>query len=353
MKTILLLDMDGTLIHDRGYRRAMILGSQWICNERALPTFTPTEDEINIMHSCGYSNEWDSIPFTVGINLLHKTMNDAQRPDFGAWARRSTEYLGQPNERARDLLLGASPTSIHSEIHELLDDVKDPITCKTTRVLYEFVLGSDLFTRHYGLEPIVDTPSLLETLDESALNDEGKSVIAQYQSTTYTARPSLPPDDSKPGIYQTPEAEIGLKLIGLEHLTNIGLGPMQWLAQMHNASIWDFAKPATTQSLCAMLAASGVSIANAAMSAYQFTHQYRANEEVCALDGAQVCVFEDNAGGVRAVHEMAQQLMLRGINITVRGYGIARDEAKRKALSNVCEGVFDDVNTALATLCGT
>ena len=175
-------------------------------------------------------------------------------------------------------------------------------------------------------------------------------IVLRHAATTYTARPSLPPDDSRAGLYQTPEAEIALEQLGISQLPNMGLGPMQWLADQFGGKIWDYAKPAATQSIAALLAATGTPLTKAATTAYQFTHLGRANELVCGLDGAVACVFEDNAGGVRGCQKAAAALAERGIHVTVRGFGIATDPAKRAALAQVCEGVYDDVNIALITL---
>ncbi|MCW1970281.1 MAG: hypothetical protein KIH69_019385 [Anaerolineae bacterium] len=344
---ILLLDIDGTLIHDRGYRHAMRKTIEWVGQQRGLPTHAPAEQEINVLHSCGYSNEWDSVPFSIGINMLMQHLGDNNRPDFAAWARRSTEFNGLPNERARDLLLHESPAELHTDIHALLDEVQDPRLSITTRAIYEFVLGSERFAKHFDLPPLLNSESYLATLDKPLLNDTGREIVLRHAATTYTARPSLPPDNSRAGLYQTPEAEIALEQLGISQLPNMGLGPMQWLADQFGGNIWDYAKPAATQSIAALLAATGTPLTDAATAAYQFTHMGRANELVCGLDGAVACVFEDNAGGVRGCQKAAAALAERGIHVIVRGFGIATDPAKRAALAQVCEGVYDDVNVAL------
>ncbi len=79
---ILLLDVDGTLIEDRGYRCAQVEAARHVCRKWGLPDYTPTEREINILHACGYSNEWDSTAFNVGINLVEAGRGNSARPDF-------------------------------------------------------------------------------------------------------------------------------------------------------------------------------------------------------------------------------------------------------------------------------
>lgn len=343
----MLLDVDGTLIHDRGYRHALVMATQYICGQRGLPTHAPTDHEINVLHSCGYSNEWDSVPFTVGINLLlaHHDLANGTRPDFAVWAQKTKDFIGLPNERARDALLREAPIHLHADIRALLDDVRNPHTSITTRMLYNFVLGSALFESHYAMPAAVQTPSLLEEMDVPLIDARGREIILSHRASIYTARPSLPPE-GKAGLYQTPEAEIALKQLRLESVPLIGLGPMQWLVDQFDGGMWEYAKPAPVQPLAAMLAASGMSVKEAALAAYQFVTS-GASEPMRQLDGATALVFEDNAGGVRAARDAAALLAQVGVTVQVIGYGIAQDDAKRTALAQVCDQVFDDVNVAL------
>jgi hypothetical protein len=348
MPQLLLLDVDGTLIEDRGYRHALVAAAQHICQKRSLPTWAPTDHEINVLHACGYSNEWDSVPFTVGINLLAGDSGSGARPDFSAWAVKTKDFAGLPNERARDALLCEAPTALHGDLHALLDDVRDPRASETTRLLYTFVLGSALFEQHYEMRAEVATPSLLETLDVPMIDDRTRDIILNSRAAIYTARPSLPPQ-GKPGLYQTPEAEIAARQLKLEGIPVMGLGPMQWLVDQFGGGMWDYAKPAPVQPIAAMLAATGMPISEAALAAQEFL-AVGALEALRPLHGATVMVFEDNVGGVRAAQKAAALLAERGVHVRVIGYGIAKDEAKRAALADVCEQVFDDVNTALGSL---
>jgi hypothetical protein len=351
MPPVLLLDVDGTLIEDRGYRHALVAAAQRVCQKRGLPTWAPTDHEINVLHACGYSNEWDSVPFTVGINMLDARNGNGAQPDFSAWAVKTKDFAGLPNERARDALLREAPPALHRDLHTLLDDVRDPRASETTRLLYNFVLGSALFEQHYEIKAEVETPSLLETLDVPMIDDRSRDIILNSRAAIYTARPSLPPQ-GRPGLYQTPEAEIAARQLKLEGVPLVGLGPMQWLVDQFGGGMWDYAKPAPTQPIAAMLAAAGVPVGQAALAAYSFqTSGVSETPEVLqGLDGATVHVFEDNAGGVRAAQKAAALLAERGVNVHVVGYGIAKDEAKRAALAEVCEQMFDDVNTALGSL---
>lgn len=346
---ILLLDVDGTLIEDRGYRCAQVEAARFVCRRWGLPDHKPTEDEINVLHACGFSNEWDSTAFNVGINLVESQRGNRARPDFAAWARRTGAFAGLPHARARALLLSEAPPDLHPAIHRLLDDVRDPRVSETTRLLYTFVLGSARFEQHFGLPAEVETPSLLETMDVPIPEARSRQIILSHAASAYTARPTLPPDGSRPGLYQTPEGEIALAQLGMPELPLMGLGPMQWLADVKGGSIWDYAKPALVQPVAAMLAAVGFPLPEAALAAYAFVMQGETSD-VARLAGRRVIVFEDNAGGVRAARQAAEALARAGVPIRVTGFGVARDPAKREALAEVCDRLFDDVNAALAAL---
>jgi hypothetical protein len=361
MKKILLLDVDGTLIHDRGYRHAMVAAAQHVCRRRALPTHAPTDHEINAMHACGFSNEWDSVPFTVGINLLLAANGDDAPPDFAAWAIKTKDFAGLPNERAREALKREAPAKLHDDLHALLDEVKDPHTSETTRLLYNFVLGAPRFEQHYGVPADVQTDSMLERMDVPLIDDASRETIFAHASVIYTARPSLPPE-GKAGLYQTPEAEIAMAQLQLDpqRVPVMGLGPMQWLVDRCGGGMWDYAKPARVQPIAAMLAATGMPVMDATLAAFDAVQGHgalhplrfaaRTFRALRPLDGATVIVFEDNAGGVRAAKEAAQVLAQHDIRVKVIGYGIAKDDAKRAALGAVCEALFDDVNAALRAI---
>jgi len=346
---ILLLDIDGTLIDDRGYRHAQVEAARHVCASWGLPTHTPDEQEINVLHACGYSNEWDSTAFNVGINLVEAARGNHSRPDFAAWARRTIAFSGRPHERARALLLSESPPHLHADIHRLLDDVSDPRVSPTTRLLYLFVLGSQRFEEHFGLKAELESPSFLETMDVPIPDVQTKEIIRAYPASAYTSRPSLPPDGSRPSLYQTPEAEIALTQLEMSELPLVGLGAMKWLAEVKGGTTWDYAKPAPLQAIAAMLCAVGTALPDAVLAAHAFATTGD-HEPVQALNGRQVIIVEDNAGGVRGGQRAAAMLSNAGVQVRVTGFGVARDQAKRAALAEVCDAVFDDVNAALAAL---
>jgi hypothetical protein len=358
----LLLDLDGTLIHDRGYRAAIDATVIHYCEQNGLTAYPPSDEDVHVLHAHGYSNEWDSVAFLVGILHCSQITGETGRPDFQMWTRKTAGVPGLPNERAREVLLRESRPELHPRMHALLDYVTDVPNAVTTRMFAEMILGSDLFSQHYGLPPALHTHSLLEQLDEPLIDQRSHDIIVGHQACVFTARPSLPPgyrfqkaarDNGYSPDYQPvhpPEAEIGLRLLHLEHLPMIALGHVQWLADMHGERVYDLTKPGPVQALAAMLAARGLDEHEALTGGYELWKHNRYSETFSLLEGEDVYVFEDNAGGVRACHAAAALLKTYDVNVSVHGMGIGTAEAKRKALVPVCERLFGNVNEALAAV---
>ena len=180
--------------------------------------------------------------------------------------------------------------------------------------------------------------------------DGSREVINAHAPVIYTARPSLPPE-GQAGLYQTPEAEIAMAQLQLDpqRVPVMGLGPMQWLVDRCGGGMWDYAKPALVQPIAALLAATGMPVMAATLTARACVFE-EAADALRSLDGATAVVFEDNAGGVRAAKQAAVLLAQRDVRVNVIGYGIAKDEAKRAALGAVCDALFEDVNAALRAI---
>jgi hypothetical protein len=355
---LILLDLDGTLIHDHGYRAAIDATIIRYARQNDLPVYPPSDDDVYLLHAYGFSNEWDTVAFIAGILHQSHGVGQTERPDYQAWTQKTTDFSGLPNERAREALLRDSKEIIHPLIHSLLDDVTDVEHAVTTRLFAEIILGSQLFAQHYGLKPALNSTSLLETLDEPLINAHSRDIILARHACVFTARPSLPPghglakrtvrSDAVP--VHPPEAEIGLQLLHLEHLPMIALGHVQWLADQHSERVYDLTKPSPVQALAAFLAAKGIDERASLNAAYRLWKSNELGTEFQAINGEDIYILEDNAAGVRACHTAAGLLQQFGIKVKIHGIGIAKAAAKRNALAPVCDVIFDDVNDALAYL---
>jgi hypothetical protein len=367
---LFLLDLDGTLIRDRGYRAAIDATVIGYSQQHHLSVYPPSDDDIYLLHAHGYSNEWDTVAFLAGI--LHHAQNTglSGRPDYQAWTLKTDLYDGLPNERACSALLHESPVELHPLLHTLLDNVTDVANTPTTRYFAELILGSELFTLHYGLPALLNTSALLEQLDEPLINAHSREILLRQQACIFTARPSLPPghrlaprDPEHPTSWSftrppadactpvhPPEAEIGLRLLGLEHLPMIALGHIQWLADCYGERVYDLTKPNPVQALAAMLTARGTPERPSLHAAYDFWKTGLLPKPFTALQGERVYVLEDNATGIRSCIQAGQLLRQQGINVAVHGIGVTSAPAKQAVLQPVCDCVYDDANQALREL---
>jgi hypothetical protein len=367
---LILLDLDGTLIYDRGYRAAIDATVIRYCQEHHLPAYAPYDDDVHLLHAHGYSNEWDTVAFLAGILHHAQAIGLSGRPDYQAWTLKTDQYEGLPNERACSALVNESPAELHPLLHALMDDVTDVAHAPTTRLFAELILGSDLFTLHYGLPAQQNAASLLEQLDEPLIDSLSREIILAHRACVFTSRPSLPPghrlaprDTGQPGkwafirpadddcaLVHPPEAEIGLRLLKLEHLPMIALGHIQWLADCHSERVYDLTKPSPVQALAAMLAAQGTTERIALQAAYDFWKTGNTPSIFASLHKEHVYVLEDNAVGIQSCLSAGQSLRERGIDVAVHGFGISTAPAKRAVLTPICDAVFEDANQALRQL---
>ena len=69
-RTLILLDVDGVLIHPVGYKVALRDTVDYFAAAMGLPEINIDENEIAIFEACGITNEWDSGAMCVSALLL-------------------------------------------------------------------------------------------------------------------------------------------------------------------------------------------------------------------------------------------------------------------------------------------
>jgi hypothetical protein len=228
---ILLFDVDGVLVEDRGYRAGVAATLDYF--GRLMGRDGPIIDDqtIEAFHAYRYTNEWDICPFAVGVMIVETAKRQPDRPlapvpviDFVPQLRADSvgtfpfvRYLeasrpldGTPSQRALVALLAAldqamlpavQRTAVEAVLREMLADPYDITHTLTTQIFQEFVLGSTAYEETYHRQPRFDVPSLLYTEDRAALSPASKHVLDQLAQArraricVYTARPSLPPAD--------------------------------------------------------------------------------------------------------------------------------------------------------------
>lgn len=393
---IILFDVDGVLVEDRGYRSSLAATVNYYSRMIGQGDCAPTLAAIEVFHAHGFTNEWDICAFAVGALLLSRLQaqpgialeagaldevlsqfaEDAPASiDYEPWIRAAGDRTGHPSERAlavlnealaklrlpEDTLAAATAT-----LDELLKDPYDFPNAPVTQVFQEFTLGSALFEEVYRIRPRFDAGSFLFQEDRSALDPAARSALLDLVAETgsrvciYTARPSLPPADvvtwsggpPRLPVGYSPEAELALQLFDLGNFPLIAMGRMLWLADRVGAKVEYLTKPAPVQALAAIIAAVTRRESESLQAAYRMVSEGEAMLALTGLPGEaiDVWVVEDAPLGVHAAAGAIDLLRKNGIDVRFHGVGVSAGGPKSDALANLCETLAPTVNEAITYL---
>ena len=388
-QSVILLDMDGVLLHPVGYKGALQETVNHFAGLMGLEgSFAPEYDDISVFEANGLANEWDSTVMCVAMLMLaalevapqlaranfadtvavvrEEEVGKVKFPDYMRLAQ-GVGRLGvvgsRPYKRVLDLLLESAPQATHAALQDLMGIVYD-LDAPTTRTFQHHTLGSRRFAETYQQAADFESPSLLER-DHSLLDDANREWLLQVAESRiegmyvaiYTARPSLQPadaddDGSVNSVEIAPEAEIGRELVGLEALPLIGTGRLAWLAAGNGAHSEDYVKPSPVQALAAIGSALSRSEAPALQAALAFTEDGTLDGPLSLLKDrvTRVYVFEDSVGGIQAVIRAVEMLRAGGIDASYEAIGISPNASKRAALQKVTSHMVDEVNEGLGAV---
>ncbi len=389
-RTLILLDVDGVLVQPVGYKTALHTLVNHFAARMGQPPYGPTDDEIAVFEACGLTNEWDSGAVCVSVLLLaaleacpevrRDTLDETfaaikaagvaiPRPDFTAVARaiaRENIDGRYPAAHFLELLAGRTDATHLALVRELLGDVYAVIHTPTTHAFQTLVLGSERFARAYRHPAAFESESYLTTRDIALLDAATRerllawAAMPQHGAAIYTARPSGPPADlpheapiGDPPAGYPPEAELAAELVGLaQKMPLIGQGRVGWLAWRNGRAAAEYIKPSPVQALTAIGAALSGSETDSLLAAAALYEQGTVTGPLARLrDGAtRVVVFEDAAGGIRAVRDAVDYLVRAGLDVTVTGVGVSPHADKQAALAPVADHVIDEVNAGLALI---
>jgi phosphoglycolate phosphatase-like HAD superfamily hydrolase len=392
---ILLFDVDGVLVEDRGYRAGVIAVANHYARLMGLAPLPLEPAALDLFHAHGYTNEWDSCPFTIGILILEALQQApaiAVRPAaFEEMLRRFkaaalklstlpvSDYLaaadqlpGRPSERARAALRdrlqhlplsGETRAAAESILDVLFADPYNFERSPVTQLFQEQMLGSSTFEETYQRRPRFDLPSLLYDEDRSLLKEAARQTLIRLAASPqtrlciYTARPSLPPADAANWLIDpqarpigySPEAELAVQLTHLSDYPLIAMGRMQWLAAQVNERVEQLTKPSPVQALAAIGAALTRHEADSLKAAYALVSRGEWIEPLNQLKDRsfEVWVVEDATLGLQAAQGAIELLCRQSIDIQLHVIGIANGGPKAAALEPLSEIVLPDVNRAI------
>ena len=363
-KRIVLLDVDGVLVHARAYRAASQAAVEYMARRMGQPHISgPDEAAMLAFEARSIISEWDSIalctaellaqtPDLLGASLDESLQNIAQsgrkldQPDFAALARRCPPpHDGlHPGPAALGTMFPKEPAFV-----ELLMDTHR-ISGPMTTIFQHYTLGHTKFEATYGLDAQFEADSLLETLDVPMLSAQSRDRLLNDPATypvIYTARPSLPPEFVSDQHGYAPEAEMAQHLVGLDDVPLIGYGKVHWLALTHDQDESHYLKPSPTHAEIAIVAALLYGTDHWEIHAFDIATGLAPLPETLKDEPWHVIVCEDSTGGIRGVRGAVERLQaLHDVTLTAVGIGTQADNVA--ALESVADIVAPDVNAGLA-----
>jgi phosphoglycolate phosphatase-like HAD superfamily hydrolase len=339
-KKILIFDMDGVLLKPKGYHRALKetvrLGAQALGYEG----ISLTDEDIAQFEGLSISSEWHSSAACMALLAISGKLDlellfaSIKREPIQNPARLRLERSIQSIAKVR----GVNPSQATSIIRES----QSVEWSATFRIFQELILGSDDFARIYKKKGELGVESYLLQFDQPLLRADIRERLISWQENpkhkcvVMTNRPSR----------RMPDAEYGLRLVGLDDIPLVGNNDIEWLADQVDGKTAMFLKPSPVHALAAVFAALGKNLGESLMDAYGVAKGDFA-ETASFLDGSQIWIFEDSPAGIISVGEMGELLRKLGISVAINKVGIATMPLKSKCLEKQGALVFDGIHSGL------
>ncbi len=395
MANIFLLDIDGVLVKPGGYRTALYRTIAFYLEMLGLPDhFNLTENEIGTFEAHGITSEWDMIPLTfatifeaallqqsIQLNSLHqavewfRTTNPLrERPNYTENIQEWLKLIvpGLPLADSLYKRLAENPhqhpfpnLAVQPFVGEVLANSRDFSKNPFSRLFQNHVLGGSIFRKYYPGLPTLSVESTLENYDKPNLPKEIQYEIrklienGQLRAAAMTLRPNrltginLNGCSFRAGF--SPEAEIALRLTGLEDIALAGYGTLLWACQQYNLAIDQILKPSEFHALTAIALVFNdlVDALRVCMSLYQGGHSGELEISSTHLasflpdEPLHIHIFEDSPNGLRSVIRASEILKKAGWSVTHYLWGITNHPQKKKALQELGANVFSNTSDAL------
>ncbi len=374
MTKIILLDIDGVLVHPGGYRAALRAAMNYFINLMGLADLDIPEEKLTELEKRGISSEWDMVPLLLAClwtDILSRVPGLDLPSDLSSAAIKIGRYLdgykppdimipefalipGQyPAEAAlQNGCFSAIPVELRKN---LLNGSRDVHASQTTRLFQHYSLGSERFSQTYHLPAEIKTESLLLIHDRSNINEAMRAKLLQPGNypVGFSARPCGPP--RKAGISASgyaPEAELALELVGLAHIPLMAFGKLEYLASQHKLAPATLVKPSPIHALAAVIAAFTGDEWLALQATYNWHQTGQLTELVANLPRSfELIVIEDTLGGINSVRAAGEILQQAGLNVTVRAFGLTSGSAaKAAAFEKFQVPYFTDWETMIAEI---
>ncbi len=374
MKKVILLDIDGVLVHHGGYRAALHATLNHFASLMGLSHFDFPEEKLAELEKRGIFSEWDMVPLLLAtlLNDILSHRTDLQLPaDLYSAAveigRNVNGYM--PRELVIpefDFIAGQYPAEaamqhgcfpfIPIDLRlNILSQSRNINFSQTMRLFQHYSLGSAVFSKTYDLPAEVETESFLHTHDRSNINDAILATLRQpnIHLAGLTARPSAPPrevDDSHFGY--APEAEIALELAGLADIPLIAFGKLEYLAAKRGLDAGVLIKPSPVHALAATAAALTGNEWAGLQSAGDWRQTGKLNGVFTNLPREfELFVVEDTMGGIRSTQAAGEILRQNGFNVITHTLGLTSGSAsKMEAFSQAGIRYFENWEELIANV---
>ncbi len=362
MTKIILLDIDGVLLHPGGYRAAL----RATVNHFTDSHFDIREETLTELEKFGISSEWDMSPLLLASywnDILSRQPMQNLPPDVSSAAIEINHQLKveAPTRLIVPefaLVAGQYPaeTAFHAGYFSsipmglrknLLTKTRNVHASYTMRIFQHFTLGSKQFTETYNLPAEFEIESFLLMHDTSNINDEIRAKLRQsnHHLVAFTARPSGPPSEiGESTVGYAPEAELALELVGLSNTPLIAFGKLEYLASQYGLEPATLVKPSPVQALAAVLAAWTGEEWPALQAANHWHETGILNEMFNQLPKTfELIVVEDTMGGIHSARSAGEIFKKAGLEVNVRAIGLTSgNSAKASTFGHAGVQYFQD-----------
>ena len=365
-KKFILFDMDGVLLKPGGYHQALKATVSRIGEALGVPNADLTDDQIAHFEALSVTNEWDSAAISASLILLKAWRFDPdirlgnqpiryvvltdQAPEIDLFLNTFTDVGDLPTVSAYEKITRENSwlnVSQRDTLKRLLYHSRDIYKSPILPWHQETVLGSRTFQENYNLEPKLNIESYLTSYDRQVMSNETRKNIQawlknpEHRAGIMTNRPSSTP----PGYLSSPEAELGAKLVEVDHLPLVGSGMLAWFAATQcELPDHTFLKPNPVHALALIQMCWGASATNALQLAYDLWRGGGKKEDWNLFNGSHITIFEDAVKGLQAGISSQALLEEIGIEIDLRLVGISSNPIKRAELEKIADVVHSDIN---------
>jgi len=362
----ILFDIDGVLLQSEGYHRSLMTSLNRIGTALGAPNARLNSNQIAHFEALSVTNEWDSLAICTALILLEVWKIDGNirlnslDPYLPALVERPIEFdpfLDRflvtgllPGHSAYDQIVRENTWLDDTQrqyLSEILHQCGDIYRSPTLPGHQETVIGSQLFTELYGLEPQLHIDSYLSQFDRPIMTAEQDQSLREWLSNLnhkagfMTNRPCSAPD----GFLSAPEAEIAINAIGYEQLPIMGSGLLAWYASTRcEGDEHQFLKPNPVHALALLQMCTGLNPEEAIEKATALVKGNHSCEEWKKYSEAKVVIFEDSAKGLRSGIAAEKLLTELGINIELSLIGVSENAIKRRALKPFAHRIIQSIN---------